>query len=146
MVTVNDPHKRRRTTYWVLGILFVVIAGGALLTFRSAKATQNATAKANQLAEAFAAAGLPKPTTDQISRVLGEDGGAMCKNPNDYLKKAILQYGMSNGAAGPGIRPVITDKQVVQGEVLAISIYCPEKLPEFTTYVTGLKFDDVIKE
>jgi hypothetical protein len=146
MVTVNDPRRRRRITYLVLGILFVVIAGSALFAFNSAKTGRAATDKANQLAAAFAEAGLPVPTTEQITRTLGDDGGALCEDPNNYLRKAMLQYSMSNGAAGPGIRPIISDRQVVQGEVLAISVYCPEKLPEFTTYVTNLKFDDVIKE
>jgi hypothetical protein len=146
MVTVNDPNKRRRTTYWVLGILFAVMAGGALLAFSSAKANRVAEDKAAQLTSAFAAAGLPQPTTEQITRVLGDDGGPMCQDPNNYLHQAVLQYGFNNGATGPGIRPVISDKLVVQGEVLAISIYCPEKLPEFTAYVAKLKFDDVIKE
>jgi hypothetical protein len=146
MVTVNDPHRRRVITYWVLGILFLAIIGGALFAFNTAKASRVAADKAEQLKTAFATAGLPVPTTEQITRTLGEDGGAVCADPNDYLGKAMLNYSMSNGATGPGIRPIISDKQVVQGEVLVLSIYCPEQLAEFTKYVTDLKFDDVIKE
>ena len=40
------------------------------------------------------------------------------------------------GAGGPGMRPVIADAATsCRVSVLAISIYCPEKLAEFTNYI-----------
>jgi hypothetical protein len=39
-----------------------------------------------------------------VVRVLGDDGGAICDDPNSSLKKAILYGQLTNGAAGPGIR------------------------------------------
>ena len=79
--------------------------------------------------------------------MLGRDGGAMCQDPNGALSRAMLQAQLSNGAGGPGQRPVIADTDVVQGETLAISVYCPDKLAEFTRYVKNtLTFDDVVHD
>lgn len=76
--------------------------------------------------------------------MLGDDGGAVCADPNSALKKAILYGQLTNGAAGPGIRPVIADHRVVKGELLIIGIYCPDELPEFTKTAEDLKLDDVV--
>ena len=58
--------------------------------------------KADQLIAALEDAGAPAPDQDQIVRVLGDDGGATCENPNDALQRAILLAQLTNGAAGPG--------------------------------------------
>jgi hypothetical protein len=142
----SAPRRRRAIIYAAAAAAVVVLLVVGLLVYSSAKHSKAADDKAGRLRSAFSAAGLPVPDRNEIVRVLGEDGGPMCTDPTNYLHKAILQYSMSNGAAGPGIRPVISDKQVVQGEVLAITIYCPQRLPEFTSYLTHLKFADVIKE
>ena len=75
--------------------------------------------------------------------MLGDDGGAICDDPNSALKKAILYGQLTNGAAGPGIRPVIADNRVVQGELAVIKVYCPQELPEFTEFTDALKLDNV---
>ena len=68
--------------------------------------------------------------------VLGSDGGAICKNPSSALRQALL---FTNGAAGPGIRPVIVDSKIFKGELLVIQIYCPDELPRFQQMVERLK-------
>jgi hypothetical protein len=142
----QDPRRRRIITYIVLGVIFLTILGIALGVFRSASTNATASSRADQLRSAFKAAGLPQPSKDQIVRVLGDDGGGMCSDPSKALHTATLQSQMTNGAGGPGQRPIISDSDIVQGEVLAISIYCPDKLAEFTSYVkTHYKFDDVIR-
>ena len=127
-------------TAWVLlGILVVV----ALITFSSARETREAQEKADQLIAALEDAGATAPTQDQIVRVLGDDGGATCEDPNDALSRAILLAQLTNGASGPGSRPVIADSRVFQGQLLIIEIYCPEELDDFQEYVDDLKTDDV---
>ena len=127
-------------TAWILlGILVVV----ALITFSSARETREAQEKADQLIAALEDAGATAPTQDQIVRVLGDDGGATCENPNDALSRAILLAQLTNGATGPGSRPVIADSRVFQGQLLIIEIYCPEELDDFQEYVEDLKTDDV---
>jgi hypothetical protein len=144
--SVIDPKRKRAITYVVLGAIFIALLAIALGVFRSAKSSVTANQRADKLRAAFAAAGLPQPSRNQIVRVLGDDGGEMCDNPTNALRRANLQAQLSNGAGGPGQRPIIADLDVVQGEVLAIGVYCPEKLAEFTTYIKNdLQFDDVIK-
>ena len=76
---------------------------------------------------------------EQIVRVLGDDGGAICKNPTSALRKALLFSQLTNGAGGPGIRPVIVDSRIFKGELLVIQIYCPDQLPGFQQLVEQLK-------
>ena len=77
--------------------------------------------------------------------MLGDDGGATCADPNDALSRAILLSQLTNGATGPGMRPVIADSRVVQGQLLIIEIYCPDELEDFKAYVDDLKTDDVAR-
>ena len=79
------------------------------------------------------------PSQEQIVGVLGDDGGALCEDPASALRKSILFSQLTNGAAGPGIRPVIADSKVFKGQLLAIQIYCPDQLPRFQQMVEKLK-------
>ena len=130
-------------TAWV--ILGALIVGG-LLAFSSARETQEAQDKADQLIAALEAAGATAPERDQIVRVLGDDGGATCENPNDALQRTILLSQLSNGASGPGSRPVIADSRVFKGQLLILEIYCPDELDDFQEFVDDLKTDDVAGE
>jgi len=130
------------TALVVLGVL--VVAG--LLAFNSARETRNAEDKADELIAALEDAGARTPDRDQIVRVLGEDGGATCENPNDALSRAILLSQLSNGATGPGARPVVADSRVFQGQKLIIEIYCPDELDDFNEFVDGLETDGVAGE
>lgn len=135
MVTIGAPKATRITTYIVLGGIFLILLIVAVGTFRTVKTNTTATNKAAQLQTAFVEAGLPKPATDQITRVLGDDGGALCADPTDPLNQATLQASITTGSGGPGMRPVLAPHDVVQGELLAIGIYCPEELAGFTKYI-----------
>ena len=79
-------------------------------------------------------------------RVLGNDGGATCTDPNEALNRAILLSQLTNGAAGPGARPVIADSRVFKFQQLIIEIYCPDDLTDFQKYVSDLKTDDVASD
>ena len=142
--SVETQSKRERNwiyiTAWViLGAL--VIAG--LVAFSSARETREAQEKADQLIAALEEAGARTPARDQIVRVLGDDGGATCANPNDALSRAVLLSQLANGATGPGARPVIADSRVFQGQLLIIEIYGPDELEDFEEFVADLDTDDV---
>jgi hypothetical protein len=107
--------------------------------FRSARETQQSLEKADQLIAEINAAGRPAPSREQIARVLGDDGGAVCANPNEALSRATFQGQLTNGATGPGMRPVIAPAQAARGELAIIKIYCPEELAEFQQYVDQLQ-------
>ncbi|WP_144673534.1 hypothetical protein [Arthrobacter sp. U41] len=135
----TSTKKGRSVVYVVSIILLVVLAVIALLTFRSARETQQSLEKADQLIASINEAGGKAPSREQIARVLGDDGGAVCANPNEALSRAILLSQLANGAAGPGTRPVIADARFVQGQLRIIQIYCPEELEEFQQFVDDLQ-------
>ena len=145
MSTVDEsqPPRERRVLYLVVAILVGVLAVVGLFAFRAADETRDAEAKADELIGALEEKGARAPSRDQVVRVLGDDGGATCANPNDALSRAVLLAQLTNGAAGPGSRPVIADSRVLQGQLLIIEIYCPDLLEEFREFADSLKTGDV---
>lgn len=141
-----EVHDDKRTwIYWVaigLLVLFVVIA---LLTFSSARSSAKAGAKADELIAAMTAAGADPPSRDQVVRVLGDDGGAICEDPGSALRSAMLNSLLTNGATGPGQRPIIADERVITFEVLVIQTYCPDELDDFVDEFEDFDFEDVIR-
>ena len=142
MSTVEDTSTRkdRRVTYIVITVALVLLLIICLVFYRRAESNQEAQDKANQLIAALQKAGVRAvPSQEQIVGVLGDDGGVLCKDPASALRKSILFSQLTNGAAGPGIRPVIADSKVFKGQLLAIQIYCPDQLPRFQQMVEKLK-------
>jgi Tfp pilus assembly protein FimT len=142
MSTVEETstQKDRRVVYIVITVALVLLLVVALIFYRRAEASQEAQDKADQLISALQQAGVRAvPSQEQIVRVLGNDGGATCKDPASALRKSILFDQLTNGASGPGRRPVIADSRVFKGQLLVIQIYCPDELPEFQQMVEQLK-------
>ncbi len=137
--TESSTKRSRSVLYIVSMILLVVFAVVALLTFRQARETQQSLAKADQLIATIESAGGTAPSREQIARVLGDDGGAVCANPNDALSRATFLSQLTNGAAGPGYRPVIANARIAIGEVAIIKVYCPDELAEFQQFIDDLK-------
>ena len=138
--------RERNWIYIAAWIILGALIVGGLLAFSSARETQEAQDKADQLIAALEAAGATAPERDQIVRVLGDDGGATCESPNDALQRTILLSQLTNGASGPGSRPVIADSRVFRGQLLILEIYCPDELDDFQEFVDDLKTDDVAGE
>jgi hypothetical protein len=142
--SADTTKNTRRITYILVGGIILVLCVVGLVAYNSNKETQAAQQKADQLLATLEQAGLPTPSKDQVVRVLGDDGGTVCADPNLALKKAIM-YGLAtNGAAGPGLRPVIADSLLVQGGLAVIKTYCPEELPEFPQTAEQLKTVDLV--
>ncbi|AEV84914.1 hypothetical protein ACWT_3890 [Actinoplanes sp. SE50] len=124
-----------RWVYYLIGALLLLLAGFGVVNYQGKKVTEEATAKAQQLQTELAAAGMRVPATDQIVRVLSTDGGSICYEPGAALRRGVL-YGMiTNGAAGPGQRPVIVDSRLLQGQMTIIKVYCPEYIETFQQIV-----------
>ncbi|WP_426561970.1 hypothetical protein ACPPVT_16090 [Angustibacter sp. McL0619] len=144
----QDQNPRSRwIVYTTVGLLFVALMIVMLTQYRGQPDPQSDVAqqKAQQLGEAINEAGYPSPDVDSIARVLGQDGGAVCASPQDALTQGLLKVTMSNGAAGPGMRPVRIDRIVVGGQRLIIQTYCPEQLADFDEFVSTLSFSDTVK-
>ncbi|BCY11346.1 hypothetical protein [Actinoplanes sp. L3-i22] len=128
-----------RWVYLTIGIVFLLLTGAALVSYHGKKETEQANVKAEQLQTALATAGLRVPYKSSIVRVLGDDGGAVCHDPRDALRRGVL-YGMiTNGAAGPGQRPVLIDNKLLQGQALIIKVYCPQYADAFQDVIADLK-------
>jgi hypothetical protein len=138
----QSPRERGWIFIVALVLLGVVTLAG-VLAFNEGVDNAQAQNKANELVDALTEVGARTPDPDEVARVLGDDGGATCENPNDALSRAVLLSQLSNGATGPGARPVIADSRVVQGQLLIIEIYCPDELDDFKDFVDDLKTDDV---
>ena len=146
MSTVEETstQRERRIIYIVIGVALVLLLIIALVFYRSAQSDQQAQDKANQLIAALQKAGVRVvPSQQQIVNVLGNDGGALCSDPASALRKSILFDQLTNGASGPGRRPVIVDNRVFVGQLAVIQIYCPDELPQFQQMVENLKTADV---
>ena len=138
----QSPRERSWIFIAVLVLLAVITLAGVLAFSRGVNDAQ-AQNKANELINALTEVGARTPDVDQVARVLGDDGGATCENPNEALSRAVLLSQLTNGATGPGQRPVIADSRVVQGQLLIIQIYCPDELDDFKDFVGDLKTDGV---
>ncbi|SKC66615.1 hypothetical protein [Krasilnikoviella flava] len=145
MSTVDEtqPPRERRVLYVVVAVVVVALVVLGLIFYRSGEQTRDAEAKADQLVAALDAAGARTPSQDQVMRVLADDGGAVCANPNDALSRSVYLAQLANGATGPGSRPVIADSRVVQGQLLIMGIYCPDELAEFRQFADRLTTDDL---
>jgi hypothetical protein len=149
MSTVQESSTRRErsTTYAVIAIVLVILLVIGLITYSAGSSSAEAEDKANQLIAALEKAGVQRtPSVEQVTGVLGTDGGALCADPDAALRKSILFEMLANGAGGPGMRPVIADSRVIRGQLLVIEIYCPEELDGFRQFVDQLKYDDTINE
>jgi hypothetical protein len=143
---MTATRRERLIIYVLVGAVVLILMVLGVVSWRNTKADQEAQRKADQLIAALTTAGAYTPSREQVIRVLGTDGGAICTNPDESLIKATLQAQLSNGAGGPGTRPVIADSRAVEGGILVISIYCPDRLPEFQKFVDGLKSADLTGE
>jgi Tfp pilus assembly protein FimT len=135
--------RQRSWIYVVACILLVVIAVWAVISFSSARQAQGASEKADELVQTLQDAGATAtPDPAAIARVLGDDGGAVCANPNNALSRATLYGLLTNGASGPGIRPVLVDNKVFVGQLAIIKVYCPDELDQFQEFVDSLETTD----
>ncbi|GAA2852655.1 hypothetical protein Acy02nite_51580 [Actinoplanes cyaneus] len=131
--------KSDRIVYGVVAFVLLLLAGVALFSYHGKKETEQANVKAQQLQTALSSAGLRVPYKDSIVRVLGDDGGAICADPDDALRRGTL-YGMiTNGAAGPGQRPVLVDNKILQGQLIIMKVYCPQYADAFQDLIDDLK-------
>ncbi|MEU5214969.1 hypothetical protein AB0G79_02045 [Streptomyces sp. NPDC020807] len=136
---------QHRWIYWGAIVLLLGLVVTGLIRYSSYRETSKTQAKANELQEELVKAGYPSPDTDTIERLLGTDGGQVCEEPGNALKTALWKIQQSNGATGPGQRPVISDEKAVEAERIVLQVYCPDELEEFDEALNELKTDDTVR-
>jgi Tfp pilus assembly protein FimT len=141
---VEQQNPRERSVlYVVVSVVLVVLAVWAVIAFASARESQQAEERAEELVQALEDAGATAtPQPEVIARVLGDDGGAVCANPNQALSRATLFSLLTNGTSGPGARPVLVDNAVFRGQLAIIEVYCPDELDDFQQFVDSLETTD----
>lgn len=143
-----SPSLKTSQDKWIyIGAIVILVALVVigLLTYANLRATNQATDKANQLADELEQAGYPRPDPDQVARTLGTDGGIVCEDPTSALKAALWKINLANGAAGPGQRPVIVDRKAVEAGAIVLEVYCPDKLDKLRDKLDELKTDDTVE-
>ncbi|GHG38169.1 hypothetical protein [Streptomyces zaomyceticus] len=127
-------------------VILVGMAIAGLIKYSTVKRDTQTAAKANQLSEDLVAAGYPAPDTETVEYVLGTDGGAVCEDPGSALTTALQRIQqLTNGATGPGMRPIIADTKAIGAERIVLQVYCPEKVDDFDEAVDELKTDDTVR-
>jgi hypothetical protein len=143
--TVDHP-TRRKLIYGAIGVVLGVALVYGLVVLPDRRKDEEAQAKADQTIAAFEAQGLTPPSKDLLVNLLGTDGGNACENPGSALNEALHRISLSNGAAQVGMRPVTVDSDVVQGGLIILDTYCPDKAQEVRDYLDDLEYDDVVHQ
>ncbi|MBP0449235.1 hypothetical protein J5Y04_06690 [Kitasatospora sp. RG8] len=144
-----SPTRMASQHRWIYIGAIVVLVGMmivGLLTYTQQKATNEAYRKANQLNDALVAKGFASRNPHNIALTLGTDGGAVCNRPNSDLRQGLWLAQLTNGAGGPGMRPVIVDRQILEAGAEVIKVYCPDKLDDYQKQINDLKTSDVIND
>lgn len=135
-----------RRIYWIVGGIVAVLLVVMLATWRYNRSSVEANRKAQQLIASYEAAGLRTPSnTRQVARVLGTDGGAVCKLAGSKLQQGYLKTRLGVGGEFY-YRPVRVDREVLQGLALIVRVYCPDKLGDVRKLQHGLHFADVVSD
>ncbi|MFF2045055.1 hypothetical protein ACFVVX_32035 [Kitasatospora sp. NPDC058170] len=117
-----------------------------LFTYTQQKATNEAHRKANQLNDALVADGFASRNVENIALTLGTSGGAVCDDPNSALRRALWLVQLSNGAGGPGMRPVIVDQRILEAGAEVVKVYCPDRLDDYQKKISDLKTSGVVND
>jgi hypothetical protein len=129
--------KSHKWVYIVMVVVIVALMIAGVALWRDVKQTKEAHAKAKQFIAQLNAEGLNAPSEDAVVRLFGADGGGYAENPDSALLQS--QFAWQLGTSGPASRPVILDPDFVKAAVIFVSIYAPDKLPEFIDFTNGLK-------
>ena len=138
--------SEHRFVYLGAALLLVALLVGGLIAFGQAGSSISANEKADRLATQLERAGYPVPNHGVIVRTLGTDGGLLCTDPGNALIVSQAKIALSNGAGGPGQRPVISDDVAINAAELAVSVYCPDQLGAFKKAYGDLKYADTVDE
>ncbi|MEV5649411.1 hypothetical protein AB0L57_14270 [Nocardia sp. NPDC052254] len=140
-----EQTRNRRVVNVVVAVVLVAMAIVGLLVFEQKRDDARAAELAHELHDRLVEVGLPAPDPDRIADILGDDGGLICSDPSSPLVAARYRDAIATGAAGPGSRPVILDRDVLAATEIAVDTYCPDHLPAYLDQVANLKLGDTTK-
>jgi type II secretory pathway pseudopilin PulG len=134
-----------RAIYLIVGGVMAALLVVMLITYNYNKNTEEAVAKAEQLITALDQAGLRAPRDpNEVARVFGDDGGAVCASARDGVALGIAKLNLSVGGAFY-TRAVIADRRLATALVIVVQTYCPEKVPTLEEFFNGQRFDSLVR-
>jgi hypothetical protein len=136
------PEHNHTVLYVALALAFVALGAWGIAVFEQHKDTEEALEKATALNLLRVDEGLPTLDTESVARVLGTDGAALCDNPGELLEQGALKQQFMNGATGPGMRPILATRNLIEGQRLIIEVYCPDEAADYENAVNDLKLVD----
>jgi hypothetical protein len=136
---------KERQIYWVVAGIFGVLLIVMLVSWNYDRQNAEADAKAQELIAAYEQVGLTAPEQDQIARVLGDDGGAVCETADSELVQGYWKLRLGVGGEFY-VRSVRLDGKVRQGLSIVVDVYCPEKRPDVDELFEGWDFDDTVRD
>jgi hypothetical protein len=142
----GDHPTRRKLIYGAVGVVVGAALVYGLVVLPDRRKDEEAQAKADEVIALMEEQGLTPPSKDLLVNLLGVDGGNVCVDPASALNEAMHRISLANGAAHVGVRPVIVDSAIVQGELAILDVYCPDKAEQARNYLEGLKYDDVVHQ
>jgi hypothetical protein len=80
----TQTDEERRYLYTGVAIVLAVLVAVGLFTLKAGATTQAAEDKAAQLITELESAGVSAPSSQVLVRLLGDDGGAVCEDPNGH--------------------------------------------------------------
>lgn len=132
--------------HWLAAVAVFALLVIGLVKFSGEKKNQEAVAKAQQLTQKFEQKGLTVPASQEtFVKAFGTDGGAVCENPASALGKATLFGQLTNGASFVGVRPIVVDRRVLEGETAVLETYCPEKVGKYRETIQHLETEGTIR-
>lgn len=135
----------RRGIYWIVGAVFAALLVVMLVTWRYNRSSAEANRKAQQLIASYEQAGLRTPASSrQVARLLGTDGGAVCRLAGSKIQQGYLKTRLGVGGEFY-YRPVRVDRKTLAGLVLIVRVYCPDKLGDVRKLREDLHFADVVR-
>jgi hypothetical protein len=134
-----------RTIYWIVGGLLGVLLIVMLVGWNYDRQNAEADAKAQELIAAYEAAGLRAPDADQIARVLGDDGGAVCETADSELVQGYWKLRLAVGGEFYQ-RATRLDPRVREGLSSVVDVYCPEKRPDIEDFFEDWDFDNLVRD
>ena len=135
----QQPPRERSVLYIVVAVVLVSVAVWAVIAFGASREAERAEEKADELVQTLEDQGATTLRPEVIARVLGDDGGAVCANPNQALSRSTLYGMLTTGSGNPGERPFITENRFLQGQLAIIEVYCPDELEEFQEFIDSLQ-------
>jgi hypothetical protein len=133
-----------RAIYLIVGGVMALLLVVMLVTYNYNKDSEEALAKADQLIAALDEAGLRAPTQPQnVARVFGNDGGAVCASVEDGVALGIMKLNLSVGGAFY-TRAVIADRRLATALLIIVETYCPDKVPTAQEFLDSHNFDTLV--